>query len=254
MINLEGKTALITGGSSGIGRACVDVFLEAGIDEIFVLDICEIDPSIKKVNLNQKVTFIRCDVSNEQDVVIAIQSVWESVTIINILVNCVGVHPPERHISTYSATEFNRTLNLNLTSAFLMCHYLESLLSRAENASVINISSMVGILGQGAAVDYCASKGGLNGLTRALAIDWASKGIRVNSICPSNVDTPAMQKWANSFKNPEEALKLAASVQKPPRLLEAREIANVCIFLASELSSAITGQNIEVDGGASLGY
>jgi NAD(P)-dependent dehydrogenase (short-subunit alcohol dehydrogenase family) len=249
MINLQNKHVLVTGGSSGIGLACVNTFLEAGAEVIYVLDIQEFD-SQQLEGDSKRIQYINCDVSDEDSIINALTYVEK----LDVLINCAGSHPPERDITDYDPTEFNRVLNLNLTSAFTLCKYLKSRLANSDHGSVINISSMVGILGQANAIDYCASKCGMNGLTRALAIDWAKEGIRVNAVCPSNVDTPAMQRWANSFDKPEEALETAAAVQKPSRLLEAREIANVCLFLASDMASSLTGQIIQADGGASLGY
>jgi NAD(P)-dependent dehydrogenase (short-subunit alcohol dehydrogenase family) len=250
MFTFNDKYILVTGGASGIGLACVRTFLDAGAECVYILDIQMPDISDFDDNIVDRIRYIAGDVSSEED----IKNAVERIDRLDTLVNCAGVHPPEREISEYNPTEFNRILNLNLTSAFTLCKELEEKLANSDTGSVVNISSMVGVLGQARAVDYCASKGGMNGMTRALAIDWANIGVRVNAVCPSNVDTPAMQRWANSFDEPDRALDNAAKVQKPPRLLKAEEIANVCLFLASTLATSLTGQIIEADGGASLGY
>ena len=247
MIDFNNKHILITGGSSGIGKACVDAFSEANANTIYLLDLTT--PNLKDYKHPNKIHFIKCDLMDELQVNNAIKDIEK----LDILINCAGYHPDERLISEYSIDDFKKTIDINLTSVFSLCKKLEGILAESKGV-VVNISSMVGILGQASAVDYCAAKAGINGLTRALAIDWSKLGIRVNAICPSNVDTPATTRWANTFKDPQKALESIANVQKPPRLLIPEEIANVCLFMASGMSSCLTGLILEADGGASLDY
>ena len=113
---------------------------------------------------------------------------------------------------------------------------------------------MVGILGQAKAAAYCATKAGQIGLTKSLAIDLGPDGIRVNAVLPSNIDTPLMRSWAASLDRPHEALERAARLQVFGRMGTSEEMGRICLFLASDDSSFITGQAMEAEGGASLDY
>ena len=251
-MDFKNKYVLVTGGSSGIGKACVDSFAERGAEHIYVLDVQEptkYENADWGLDSDDAIQYISCDLSNEQQILEAVSKIDK----LDVLVNCAGIHPPERKIEDYGSDEFKKTFDINLVPMFTLCKHLREHLAKSGGA-VVNLSSMVGIHGQPAAIDYCASKAAINGFTKGLAIDWADSNIRVNAIAPSNVSTPSMMKWASSFDDPDQALKNAEAPQKPARLIAAYEIANVCLFLASDMSSCLTGQIICANGGSSLGY
>jgi L-fucose dehydrogenase len=248
----SGKVVIITGGGSGIGDACVGLFLERGAKVLSV----DIEQSLLDYQMiiykNYNVATYCCDMS---DHVIIKEMINYAVALygrIDCIVNNVGYHPPVASIGNFSVDEFDKLIKLNLISTYAMCSYSYNELKKTKG-TIINVSSMVGLRGQSNAVAYCASKAGQLGLTKALAIDAGRHGIRVNAVCPSNVMTPAMINWANTFENPDKALDMASSVQKLNRMAEPLEIARTIYFLASDESSFITGTVLEVDGGAYLG-
>jgi NAD(P)-dependent dehydrogenase (short-subunit alcohol dehydrogenase family) len=125
---------------------------------------------------------------------------------------------------------------------------------RRSRGTIINISSMTAVLGQKNSAAYAASKGAQLSFTKALALEVAADGVRVNAVLPSNVDTPLMRAWANSLADPAGALERIAALQPLGRMASPAEIGRVCLFLASDDASFITGQGIQADGGAALDY
>lgn len=243
------RVIVVTGGASGIGAACAELFAGRG-GKVVVLD-----PIVKDNTDN--VEYLKCDVSKLGDLEVCVNYIVKTYKRVDCLINNAGIHPPPTSIESYSTQEFNELLNLNLTSAYSLTRLVYDELKKTQG-TVINVSSMVGVLGQRHAVGYCASKAGTIGMTKSLAIEAAEFGIRVNSVSPSNVMTDSMNRWLSSMDDPkqtrEQMREQIESVQILKRMADPKEIANVIFFLASESSSFITGQNIEVDGGASLDY
>ena len=172
---------------------------------------------------------------------------------LDCMVNNAGWHPPALTIEQTSVEDFENLLRLNLTSTFMGCKFAVPHL-RKTRGTIINMSSEVALIGQAAAPSYVATKAGQIGLTRALALDLAPDGIRVNAVCPAGVMTPLMQEWANTQYDPQAALKMVDSWHPLGRMATIDEIGEVCAFLASSEAAFITGQTICPDGGAPLGY
>lgn len=251
--DLKNKSVIVTGGANGIGRACVEKFLSLGM-YVFSFDFNEEDNKKMSDEINSKKLFIyTVDVTDPLMLNNAVLYVLNKAGRIDCVVNNAGIHPKAMSIEDYPTEDFNKLINMNLTSAFMLTKYVYPFL-KITKGTIINISSMVATLGQAKAVAYCASKAGLIGMTKALAIDSAEYGIRVNCVSPSNVKTKTMTEWLNSTSNPTEMEKAMADVQQLKRMASPLEIAEVVAFLASDQSSFITGQNIKVDGGASLDY
>ena len=156
-------------------------------------------------------------------------------------------------ISDTSVDDFEHLLRLNLTSTFMGCKFAVPELVKTRG-SIINMSSKVGEIGQQAAPSYVASKAGQIGLTKALAIDLAPLGVRVNAVAPAGVMTPLMEEWAESQYDPAAALRMVDGWHPLGRMATIHEIGEVCAFLASDEASFVTGQVICPDGGAALGY
>lgn len=243
------KIAIVTGGSSGIGFATVKLFL------LKKYKVINLDIKQNELLDNDDYYYMHCDISNYDLLNNCIKKVIEKFGQINCLVNNAGWHPPPMTILDCSVQDFNKLLNLNLTSAFTLSKLCYPYLKETRG-TIINVASMVGVLGQDRAVSYCASKSGLIGMTKSLAIEAARDKIRVNCVSPSNVMTDAMTNWLNQFNGEDQKIMFdkMSSVQKLGRMALPEEIASVIYFLASEKSSFITGTNIEVDGGASLDY
>ena len=144
-------------------------------------------------------------------------------------------------------------MRINFVSTFAGCKFAAPHL-RKTGGTIVNMSSMTAVLGQENSAAYAASKGAQLSLTKALALELGRDGIRVNAVLPSNVDTPLMREWAATLDDPESALERVAKLQVSGRMATPEEIGRVCLFLATDDSSFITGQGIYADGGASLDY
>ena len=197
--------------------------------------------------------FISCDVSIESDLRSLVETTVQRFGRLDCMLNNAGWHPPALTIDQTSVEDFEHLLRLNLTSTFMGCKFAVPHL-RKTRGTIINMSSEVALIGQAAAPSYVATKAGQIGLTRALALDLAPDGIRVNAVCPAGVMTPLMQEWANSQYDPQAALKMVDSWHPLGRMATIDEIGEVCAFLASSEAAFITGQTICPDGGAPLGY
>jgi NAD(P)-dependent dehydrogenase (short-subunit alcohol dehydrogenase family) len=171
---------------------------------------------------------------------------------IDVLVNNAAVHFA-RAIEAYSPEEIDHMLGVNLKGAL---HAVRSTLPalRRAKGNIVSVSSMTGMVGQANGAVYVASKGALISLTRALALELAADGIRVNCVCPAGVDTPLMRGWAATMENPEEVLRGQAAMHLTNRMATPDEIASAILFLASPSASFITGIALPVEGGATLGY
>jgi L-fucose dehydrogenase len=254
-MKLQGKVAIITGGSQGIGLGCARVFAKHG---------CRVVLAARGEQAGQQAVeeltaaghtamFILTDVADEADMRAMIDAAVERFGRLDCLVNNAGWHPPATTIDETSVADFESLLRLNLVSTFMGCKFAVPHLRKTKGC-IINMSSEVGLIGQAAAVAYVSSKAGQIGLTKALALDLAPEGIRVNAVCPAGVMTPLMQEWANSQFNPAAALKTIDSWHPIGRMATIEEMGEVCAFLASDEASFVTGQAICPDGGASLGY
>jgi NAD(P)-dependent dehydrogenase (short-subunit alcohol dehydrogenase family) len=169
-----------------------------------------------------------------------------------VLVNNAGIHFA-RAIDQYSDEEIDRLLGVNLKGAL---HAIRSSLPllRRSKGSIVSVSSMTGLVGQDRGAVYVATKGALISLTKALALELAADGIRVNCVCPAGVDTPLMRTWAQTLPDPDAVLRGQAEMHLFNRLASPEEIAAAILFLASPDASFITGVSLPVEGGATLGY
>jgi L-fucose dehydrogenase len=254
-MKLQDKVAIVTGGSKGIGLGCVRVFAKYGCRVVIA---ARGEQSGRKVvdelsAAGHTALFIPTDVAVEADMRKMIDATLERFGRLDCLVNNAGWHPPAMTIDQTSVQDYETLLRLNLVSTFMGCKFAVPHLRKTQG-NIINMSSEVGLIGQAAAPSYVSSKAGQIGLTKALSLDLASEGIRVNAVCPAGVMTPLMQEWASTQYDPAAALKMVDSWHPLGRMARIDEIGEVCAFLASDEASFITGQAICPDGGAPLGY
>ena len=249
----QGRIVLVTGGAKGIGRATAEQFLNAGA-RVAVIDRDETGLAEMTTSLAAEDSFlpIRGDVAIAGDLDRAAARCVETLGGIDILVNNAAVHFA-RAIDAYSAEEIDLLIGINLKGAL---HAVRSALPalRRSKGNIVSVSSMTGLVGQANGAVYVATKGALVSLTRALALELAADGIRVNCVCPAGVDTPLMRGWAATMENPEEVLRGQAAMHLTNRMATADEIASAILFLASPSASFITGIALPVEGGATLGY
>lgn len=249
MWNLEGKTALITGGSKGIGRATVIELVKLGAAVIFTArtekDILAFEQEMQAQNYD--VTGISGDVAvaiDRKKIIHELEKKWK---VLDILVHNAGINIRKK-ANDYSEDEYRKVLEINLISPFELSRMLFPFLQRSGKASIINVSSVAAIQDVGTGTPYAMSKAGLLQQTRSLAVEWAEDGIRVNALSPWFTETPLTK----SYLSQDE--KINSIIKRTPlkRVAKAEEMAAIIAFLAMDKSSYITGQNIIADGGMSI--
>ena len=255
-LHFTDKVTIITGGAKGIGEGCVRVFVDAGAWVVF-LDRDEAAGKQLETELSGSAPgeckFLAGDVSRPEDLEKLVQTAVDSYGTIDCLLNNAGYHPPTRRIDDFTAEEFRDVLNINLVSYFTACQLALPYL-RKSKGSIVNISSLVGEMGQEGASTYAATKGGVNGFTKALAIDEAASGVRVNAILPSNAISHGRIVGVAACENPEAVDAWIDSNQHNNRSASVEEVGQACLFLATAASSYISGVLLNLSFGAELGY
>lgn len=250
------KVAIVTGGGKGIGAGCTKVLTrEGGTVAILDVDTAAADALVAEIDAEEKgrALSIRCDVSDRQQLQQAIEKVARECGRIDCLVNNAGVHPPATSLLETTPELLRQVFAVNFDATYFASQFALPYL-RQSRGTIVNISSMTAVLGQRHSSAYAASKGAQLSFTKALAVEVGKDGIRVNAVLPSNVDTPLMRQWAATLDNPQSALQEIAQLQVLGRMATIEEIGRVVLFLATDDSSFVTGQGIEVEGGASLDY
>ncbi len=238
---IEGKVALVTGASSGIGRAIAKKFVENGA---FVLGIARSEEKLKalKEELGDSFDYRVADVSDHGRAKEIVDELVKEKGRIDILVNNAGI-TQDTLILRMDEGKWDRVININLKGAFNYSRHAASHMARQRSGVIINISSIVGIYGNAAQVNYAASKAGLIGLTKSLAKELGKRGIRVVAIAPGFIETPMTENLPQKIKDAVLEMTPLGRFGKP------EEVANVALFLASDMASFITGAVIEVSGG-----
>lgn len=255
-MRFAGKVIAVTGGAAGIGRGCVEVFHREGAS-VAIIDRDYASAAALADELNNLVgnsaLAIHADVAEAHQVHSAIATLIEHFEHLDCLINNAGIHPPDTPIENMPIEQVHRVFAVNFYSTYTASQAALPHL-KATKGSIINMSSMTAVLGQKNSAAYAASKGAQLSFTKALALEAAPYGVRVNAVLPSNVDTPLMRAWADTLSDPASALERIAQLQPLGRMASAAEIGKVCLFLASDDASFVTGQGIEADGGAALDY
>jgi len=249
-VRLENKVALITGGNSGIGRATALLFAREGAKvAITGRDGARGEQVVEEIKrAGGTAIFIRADVSSAEECERAVSETVRVFGRLDILFNNAGVFYPHT-ILECTEKEWDLTLDINLKGTFLMSKYVLPVMIGQGSGVIINNSSGWGLVGGNEAVSYCASKGGVVLLTKAMAIDHGRQGIRVNCICPGDVDTPMLVEDAKLRGMPWRDYLASASDRPMGRVGTSEEIAKAALFLAGDDSSFMTGAVLVVDGG-----
>jgi len=242
---LKERVAIITGGTSGIGEACVYLFAAEGAKVVLAGRNRERGEKVAARVLEEGGTawFVQTDVSRDEEAKHLIGETQRRFQRIDILVNNAGIGQ-QTPLHQMGEEEWDRVLNINLKSVFLCSRYALPVMQAQKQGSIINMASILGLVGFPGAGAYNATKGGMRLLTRNMALDYARDGIRVNSICPGFIQTPMIEKELD-----EETTKFLAGAHPLGRLGQPEEVAQAALFLASDESSFITGSDIFVDGG-----
>lgn len=250
-MELSGKTAVVTGGGSGIGRAISELFAAEGAS-VVVADVHDGGTAASITKNGGKVAYVKTDVRAEAQVKRLVAQARKRFGGIDILCNSAGIELL-KPLSETSEEEWDRVLDTNLKGVFLTSKHAVPEMLKRRGGAIVNIASQLGLVGLENFTAYCASKGGVVLLTRAMALEYASRNIRVNCICPGPVQTPMLEREIRTEADPDAARKAWARRQPVGRLGLPQEIAQAALYLASERSSFVVGHTLVVDGGYTLG-
>ena len=241
-MRLENKKALITGALRGIGKTIADLFIAEGA-EVWGLDYKTPEDLSDRVKAaNGKLHWIELDLSKTAEIDGVIDGVVKEADGFDIVVNNAGITKDNLSFRM-SLEEWQKVIDINLTAAFIVSRCAARDMIRKRKGSIINMSSVVGIHGNGGQANYSASKAGLIGITKSIANEVASRGVRVNAIAPGYIDTDMTAVLPDEIKNK------MIDVIPMKKIGEQKDIANVALFFASDESSYVTGQVLPVDGG-----
>jgi 2-keto-3-deoxy-L-fuconate dehydrogenase len=245
MFNLSNKTALVTGGASGIGAAIAECFAHAGA-MVWIADCNEAAGSAVATRINGK--FFALDVSSESDFAKAARAIGP----VNVLANVAGIGHVGTLLNT-SAADLDRLYAVNVRGVFNGCKaFVPDMLER-RSGSVINMASIAGIAGLPDRLAYIATKFAVVGLTKALTLDHSHTGVRFNAICPGRVETPFVTARIKEYPDPQTAYREMCSTQLTGRMIRPEEVAAAALYLAADESAMVTGSTLMIDGGWSAG-
>lgn len=251
---LDGKIVLITGATSGIGLATAESCANEG-----AIVIASGRNSDKSQQLVEGLAgtghhFLAGDLSHKIEAKSLIEKAMEITDKLDVLINSAGV-VHHHNVPSTSDEVWDNTMAINVNAIFYLCRAaIPVMAAQSGGGSIVNVASTWGLVGAEESAAYCASKGAVVQLTRAMALDHAKQNIRINAVCPGGVDTPMLEAEANAFGIPaEEARKVWAEDAANNRLASAQDIANTVIFLASDKAAHIHGIALPVDGGSTAG-
>jgi len=249
-MDFKGKVAIVTGGGSGIGKACSQEFVEKNA-AVAVVDRDakageETAAELKKKG--GKAEFFQVDVASASEVEALVPKVVSAFGGIDILVNNAGI---QRYgtVTTISEKDWDEVLNVNLKGAFLMSKYVIPQMLERGGGSIVITGSVQSVGAQRNSVHYVVSKHGLLGLARCIALDYGKQNIRANCVLPGAIDTPMLRWAANLDSNPEKVLEACDSLHIRGKMGRPEEVAHVIVFLASDQASFMTGSAVMVEGG-----
>ena len=249
LFSLHGKVALVTGGGTGIGLAISQAFIAAGARVVItgrredvLRDTC--------AKLGRQSDFLTCDVSKLATLPALIDKIEADIAPLDILVNNAGINAKKPALEVDDA-EFDRVIQTNLNGLFALAREVGKRMATRGRGAILNISSMTALYGIPKVPAYSASKTAVIGLTRALAVEWAPLGLRVNAIAPGFIFSDMTDKALNA--DPDRKRRV---MDRTPmgRMGQAHEVAAAAVFLCSDAASFITGVNLAVDGGNSIGF
>ncbi len=243
---LSGRIALVTGGCGGAGRAVCDRFVAEGAT-VYAADLSATGSLDDASTAGE---FVDMDVTSEAAVEQVMDMLDERHGVLDVLVNAAGIEM-ERTIEETSLDEWNRIMAVNVTGTFLTSKYALPLMRRSDHASIINFGSYDGYIADPNLAAYCATKGAVHALTKAMACDHGREGIRVNAICPGYIDTPMLEQFVPDGAAPDAARAEMIQVHPLRTIGTPTDMANLVNWLASDEARYATGQLWVLDGGIS---
>jgi NAD(P)-dependent dehydrogenase (short-subunit alcohol dehydrogenase family) len=249
-MRMNGRVALITGAGSGIGRATALLFAREGA-QVGLLDVERegLEASERLLRDEKLAGRVFCvDVRDEAGVEKATRDLEFSLGKLDAVANVAGISWTE-DITKTTREQWDRVIDTNLRGVFHVCKHAIPAMLRAGGGSIVNIASILAIVGDPVQPTYCASKGGIAAMTRALAIAYGPKNIRANTICPGDVNTPMLSTWVDEQPDPAGTWEKIRTSYPIGRIAEPQDIAYAALFLASDESRCVSGTTLVVDGG-----
>lgn len=257
MARLSNKVAIVTGAASGIGLGIATLFVKEGAKVVFsdinkssgkdAVDTVITSSSSSYSDYKNNALFVECDVSNKESIKNLIAKTVESFGLVDILINNAGIVYQKPILQT-SDEEWNAIINVNLKGPFLLTREVLPVFEKNHKGKIVNIASIAGLIGYENLSAYCASKGGIIAMTRALALEFAPKKINVNCICPGAIKTG----MTKAIEDNEMMLQQTLMYIPAGKMGNPIDIAHAALYLASDESDYVTGASIIVDGGWSV--
>jgi meso-butanediol dehydrogenase/(S,S)-butanediol dehydrogenase/diacetyl reductase len=249
---LKDKVIYLTGGSCGIGSDCAKAYAAEGARVVIIAQDRE---GVEQVaaELGPDHLGLVCDITRDGEVKATIEKTLARYGRLDAVHNNAGIATPSKPIHETTDAEWDALFEVNLKGVLHTTrHAFPALL--ASTGSILNTSSLVGIIGQEIHAAYTATKGGMNALTKSMALDYARHGIRVNAVCPAGAWTPMLRQWCAEQPDPGSTERYLNEIHPLGYCPEATAIADACVFLLSDKARFITGHIMNVSGGAELGY
>lgn len=253
MKRFEHKVALVTGAASGIGKATALSFAHEGANVVLADVAIEAGKSVAQeiIASGVEALFVPCNIGERADIVNLIEQTVQTFGRIDCAVNCAGIAGKvSKPVHEYPEEDWLQQIQINLIGTWYCVKFqLEQMLTQG-GGTIVCVSSAAGLVGQPENSPYAASKHGVNGLVKSAAIEYATKNIRINAVCPTAIETPMIMHGRRKLAENPDALQQAINFQRMRRMGQPQEVADVALWLCSDQSSFITGHCMAVDGGA----
>jgi meso-butanediol dehydrogenase / (S,S)-butanediol dehydrogenase / diacetyl reductase len=249
---LQHKVIFLTGGSTGIGWECAQAYAAEGA-KVVIAALGQEAVSSAAAKLGAEHFGIPCDVACDAEVEAALKATLARYGKLDAVHNNAGIAAPAKPLHETTDAEWDALFNINLKSVLHTTRHAFAAL-RESRGTILNTSSMVGVIGQEMHAAYTATKGGMNTLTKSMALDYARYGIRVNAVCPAGVWTPLLREWCAEQPAPDRTERYLNEIHPLGYCPNGDVIADACVYLLSDKARFVTGHIMHVSGGAELGY